>query len=235
MSTRNQGTYENPPDFSAETWNIVQFKEVESDGVMQWLLVGVLTMFFFERFLSFHHHDAPGGEGAMHTHGSHNHEMTWSGAVIGLSLHSLVAGVALAASVEYDAQEHPAAFAGLSTFLVIVLHKPFDSLTIGTLMAKGGWSSRSRHIVNGLFALAIPVGVAAFHVGVLQYASTDSPALPYALAFSAGTFLCIAMSDILPELQFHRHDRVTLTISLLLGLAVAWGVSILEIGHHHGG
>jgi len=44
VSTRNQGTYENPPDFSAETWNIVQFKEMESDGVLQWLFRPKLCM-----------------------------------------------------------------------------------------------------------------------------------------------------------------------------------------------
>jgi zinc and cadmium transporter len=49
-----------------------------------------------------------------------------------------------------------------------------------------------------------------------------------ALAFSAGTFLCISLSDLLPELQLHRHDRVKLSIALLLGLAVAWGSHRLE-------
>jgi zinc and cadmium transporter len=28
-----------------------------------------------------------------------------------------------------------------------------------------------------------------------------------ALAFSAGTFPCIALSDLLPELSFHSHQR----------------------------
>lgn len=211
------------------------------DGVIQWLLAGVLVMFFFERFFSFHHHDVPDDEGHIAEEdchngcdSSHDHKMTWGGAALGLSIHSMIAGVALAAAVQYDLEAHGAALAGLGIFLVIFLHKPFDSLTIGTLMAKGGWSPMSRHVVNGLFALAIPLGVAAFHLGILRHASPDSPALPYALAFSAGTFLCISMSDILPELQFHRHDRVKLTISLLLGLSVAWGIALLETGHQHG-
>jgi zinc and cadmium transporter len=40
------------------------------------------------------------------------------------------------------------------------------------------------------------------------------------LAFSAGTFLCIALSDLLPELQFHEHDRWKLSVALLAGLAL---------------
>ena len=49
-----------------------------------------------------------------------------------------------------------------------------------------------------------------------------------ALAFSAGTFLCISLSDVLPELQFHRHDRFKLSLALLLGIALSWGISIFE-------
>jgi zinc and cadmium transporter len=57
-----------------------------------------------------------------------------------------------------------------------------------------------------------------------------------ARAFSAGTFLCIAGSDLLPELQFHRHDRFALSLMLALGVGVAWGVGRLESrthGHDH--
>jgi hypothetical protein len=39
---------------------------------------------------------------------------------------------------------HGIAWAGLAVFLVVVLHKPFDSLTLGTLMAVGGRSVRHR-------------------------------------------------------------------------------------------
>jgi zinc and cadmium transporter len=49
-----------------------------------------------------------------------------------------------------------------------------------------------------------------------------------ALAFSAGTFLFIALSDLLPEVQFHRHDRVPLTLALVLGVAFMGGIAYLE-------
>ena len=87
--------------------------------------------------------------------------------MIGLTVHSLLAGVALAASVEAEAHsERVPLFAGLGTFLVILLHKPFDALTIGTLMAAGKRSRRTRHVVNVLFALAVPMGAVLFAVGV---------------------------------------------------------------------
>jgi hypothetical protein len=100
-------------------------------------------------------------------------------------------------------------------------------------MARGGWSLRWRHAVNGLFALAIPLGIALFYIG-LTSATAGSPLVSYALAFSAGTFLCISLSDLLPELQFHDHDRVKLSVALVLGLALAIAVGKLEgLVHRH--
>jgi zinc and cadmium transporter len=121
--------------------------------------------------------------------------------------------------------------AGFGTFLVILLHKPFDSMTIATLMAHGGWSLTWRHIINGLFSLAIPLGIAVFYFGLMGE-SGGGATLAKALAFAAGTFLCIALSDLLPELQFHDHDRGKLSAALLLGLALAWGISQLESTTH---
>ena len=53
------------------------------------------------------------------------------------------------------------------------------------------------------------------------------------LGFAAGAFVCIATSDLLPELQFHRHDRATLSAALVAGIALAWGTVYLEGGHDH--
>jgi zinc and cadmium transporter len=113
-------------------------------------------------------------------------------------------------------------------------------MTIGMLMARGGWSFAWRHTVNALFALAIPIGVLVFYFGLMTdthspEAATQRWYVACALAFSAGTFLCISLSDLLPELQFHQHDRVKLSAALLLGLAVAHVAARLETaaGHTH--
>ena len=216
--------------------------------VFLWVLGGFLTMFFIERFFCFHHHDVPAEHGG-HEHASErdhencphvrsdSHQLTWSGAAVGLTLHTVFAGIALAASVEAESHgSRTAALAGVGTFLVIFLHKPFDSMTIGTLMAMGGWSAFPRHVVNIIFALMIPAGVLLFHLG-FGHAHGESHVLAYALAFSAGTFMCIAMSDLLPELHFHDHDRGVLSVALLAGLAIALVIGMIEgqsHGHSHG-
>jgi zinc and cadmium transporter len=220
------------------------------DRTAWWLLGGFLMMFFIQRFFHFHHHDvpeeSPGGSADQHDHEpdpqDHHHQQTlagqsarhlsWGGAALGLTLHTLIDGVALGASVEVESRGGGSGLLGLGTFLVIILHKPFDAMAIGTLMASGGWSRFSRHLVNGLFALAIPAGVLLFHFGALQFSDSGQVFLGSALAFAAGTFVCIATSDLLPELQFHAHDRVKLSAALLAGLALAAAIGRFETSGH---
>jgi zinc and cadmium transporter len=220
------------------------------DVTMWWVVIGFLLMFFLERFFHFHHHDAPDDtEVDQHEHCHHDddydhdhahaqptaHAFSWGGAFIGLALHSAVDGIALAAAVAVE--EHNSIvpiLAGLGTFLAIFLHKPFDSLSIGTLMAAGGWSPRARHLVNVAYAAVLPLGVLLFMFGVDRAGHGYEAYLGRALGFAGGAFLCIATSDLLPELQFHSHDRTKLSVALLAGVAVAWAIGLVETrGHSH--
>ena len=203
--------------------------------VMLSAALGFLAMFFLERFASFHQHDVV-EECDAHDHDhahAHSHgvtPLTWSGAALGLSLHSLLEGVALASSISVASTLHPGVgLAGLGTFLVILLHKPFDAMTLTTLLRAGKSSARKLHLVNILFALIVPIGAAIF---LLKTGGGDPTFTAYALAFSAGSFLCIAGSDLLPELHFHSHDRVRLSLALVLGLGIAWGIGNLESMSH---
>ena len=72
-----------------------------------------------------------------------------------------------------------------------------------------------------------------FLIGASQVAHSNPHFLGGALAFCAGTFLCISCADLLPELQFHSHDRLRLSLGLLAGLGVAWLIGQAESGHEH--
>jgi len=211
-----------------------------------WLLAGFLFMFFVERVFHFHHHDAPADDLGNHDHGDdrphdghthvHAHQpqrLTWGAALAGLALHSALDGMALAASVRAESKEG-AAWAGVVVFLVIFLHKPFDSLTLGTLMAVAGRTPRLRHTVNALYATAVPLGAVLYNLAAEQISADPAHLTGSALAFAAGTFLCIATSDLLPELQFHSHDRLKLSIALLAGVSLAAIFAHFEeAGHSH--
>lgn len=226
------------------------------DRTAAWLLGGFLAMFFIQRFFHFHHHDVPETSsthadhleethraGASHDPDCRGHSLaeqsarrlSWTGAALGLMLHTVLDGVALGASVEASAHAGVQTWwLGLGTFLVIFLHKPFDALAIGTLMARSGGSKSLRHLINGLFALGIPIGVLLFNFGARQFTGPLDEFIGLALAFAAGTFLCIAASDLLPELQFHAHDRLKLSLALVIGLILAFFIGHFETtGHDH--
>ena len=202
-----------------------------------WLLAGFLVMFLLQRFLPFHHHDVAAGnpvEPCGHTHSLAERSarsLSWMGVAVGLSLHSIFDGLAIAAAVAADAQG-PGGLLGLGTALAVILHKPFGALAITTLMAASGSARSSRNFVNLAFALVTPLGAMLFYLGAGPWASAHPGWLGCALAFCAGTFLCIACADLLPELQFHRHDRVKLSLALLAGIGVAVLIGLFGASGH---
>lgn len=184
-----------------------------------------------------HHHDHD--HDATHSHASHGHEpptahkLSWVGIGFGLTVHTLIDGMALAASVQSEMSFGGTAwFVGVATFLAIALHKPLDAMSITTLMASSGWSRRSRMAANMAFAAMCPIGVLLFFA--VEHALTaNGTFLGAALAISAGVFLCISLSDLLPEIQFHHHDRLQLSLALLAGVLIAWGLLFIEPKHSH--
>lgn len=201
-----------------------------------WMLAGFLAMFFLQRFLPFHHHDV---DGAAHEgHCGHEHAepdevlmaqpLSWMGVAAGLSIHSLLDGLALAAAVVSVRHGHGVGLA-VGTAVAVILHKPFGAMAITTLIRASHTPRRWLHWVNLGFACITPIGAALFFVGAGHLAEAHPEWLGVALAFSAGTFLCIACADLLPELQFHSHDRLKLSVALLVGLAIAIGIG--RFGH----
>ena len=151
---------------------------------------------------------------------------------MGMAFHSLLGGVALAAAVAAGGSG-AGGLVGLGTALVIILHKPFDAMTVSTLMAASGCSRFSRHLLNSLFALATPLGAILFYAGASRFFGSNPAFLGGALAFCAGTFLCIACADLLPELQFHSHDRLKLSLALAAGLGVSILIGQIEASSHN--
>ncbi len=192
-----------------------------------------------------HGHDDHGHPGHGREHHTHDHVHThscdhdspsrglgWLGMLFGLGLHTMMDGVALAASVFAD--WHPNTFlglAGLGTFLAVALHKPLDAFAITSVMQRSGWPIGQRNFVNLLFSLACPLGAFLFYFGAKQLSGGDT-VLGWGLAVSAGFFICIALSDLLPEVSFHDHDRGKLTAALFAGVLLAVAIESLP-GHAH--
>ena len=221
------------------------------DRGIWWMVIGVVSMFLLMRMFHFHSHDVPDEQhdhdcdkahdhdhGHSHAH-RHNHghgqahELSWVGVFLGLSLHTMIDGLALGASVRADMDHGIGWMAGIGTFLAIALHKPLDAISITTLMKASGWSSRAMSVVNAAFALMCPIGALLFVFGLSQLEANQHVVIGCALTFSAGVFVCISLGDLLPEMEFHSHNRLKLTTLLLAGLATAYGIRYLEPDHAH--
>ncbi len=216
-------------------------------------LIGLTVMFLLIRLFHTHDHGVPltenevvteaaSGDDHQHVgcqHGHTHHDpndakgISWAGLFFGLLLHTLVDGVALASSVMADAA-HGAwlGLAGLGTFLAVLLHKPLDAFAITSVMNKQNWPKAAQNAANIAFSLACPVGALAFYFSATAFAPGSS-LLGWGLTISAGFFIGIALADLLPEVAFHDHDRVKLTVTFLLGIGIAVGIENLP-GHSHG-
>jgi zinc and cadmium transporter len=171
------------------------------------ILAGFLLIFVMERFVFVH---------ACEERDCDIHQMGIP-AFMGISLHSLLDGLALGAGLMLPQL-------GPVVLLAVIIHKMPDSISITSILLSAGWSRRKVAMLSLLFSLTTPVGalLAYFFFRAL---SPENVAI--AIGISAGTFLAIATADILP--QVHRiEERNPLTlVFLVLGLGMSWLGSLL--------
>ena len=185
-----------------------------------WLLFGIIFMVLLLRAFNFQQYEF--GD-------SHNHKTSLWGLVIGLGLHSITEGIALGISIRVAPDSGEEILKGLGIFLVIILHKPLDACSIIGMMRSSGFGRRACSLANILFALLCPLVMVLTYFSMQYFTPFDSKQIAgYVLAFTCGLFLCIALNDLLPEVQFHRHDRKKLTMIFLLGIFISYSLNYLE-------
>jgi zinc and cadmium transporter len=204
------------------------------DQAVWWLMIGLITMLLLLRLFHFHQHDFSDEEHHHHQREpTQAHRFSWLGIALGLGLHTLIDGVALGAALQSQAGQATGGLLGLGVFLAILLHKPLDAMSITTVMEAGGWTPAARRLANAAFALMCPLGALLFYFGVDLLGGNRELVVAGALAFSAGAFVCIALSDLLPEVHFHSHDRGKLTLAFLAGIGIAYAIGGLEPASAH--
>ena len=185
--------------------------EQGGEGMAMWVLGGYLLVHVLEHGITPHFHY---GE-ETHAVGGH-----WAGAMAltGLSLHSLMDGMALAAAVLTNSN------LGMLMFLGILIHRIPEGATISSIFLARGHGRTGALLASGTLAAAALVG--AFGQNVLRL-----PAGP-TLGLSAGLGLYVASSDLLPEVQ--KEAGWKSSISLLSGVGL-FLLSLWIAPHRHGG
>lgn len=157
-------------------------------GAGLFILGGYLAVHVAHHVLAPHFHF---GEETHHVSAS-----TGLSALVGLSIHSLFDGVAIASGFLHSDG------LGLLLFLAVLLHKLPEGLAIASVVMAGGRSGRAGLIASGILGLATVAGVLL--TGML------APLARHGLALAAGVTLYVAASNLVPEFQHKRRPILTL-------------------------
>jgi zinc and cadmium transporter len=141
---------------------------------------------------------------------------------LGMSAHTIVDGFALgAASVTPEL--------GLLVFLAILAHKIPNSFSLSAILLSEGYSRAKAVTMNAAFALMVPVGAGIYVL--LRQAIHVERFTSIALAASAGTFLHLSLSDILPDLHRRGESKWRLSAALVAGVALMAALTLLRDAH----
>lgn len=194
------------------------FEEAGSLKASIIVLVGFVAFFIFERFLGwFHHHHA---HPEAHPH-DHKQKTTGSLIVFGDTLHNLIDGLVIGAAFLVD----PAT--GIITTLAIAAHEiPQEIGDFGVLLSLG-MRRRNVLLVNIASALATVIAATAVYAlgGVFEGLE------PVLLALTAGMFIYIAASDLVPTIHNETSSRVAnlQTLIFIIGITL---VSLTIVSAH---
>lgn len=168
----------------------------EAGEMSQMAVIGVLAFFLIERFV--HHHQKHDGEG----------KQIVSLIVVGDSVHNFIDGVAIAASFLVSVP------LGITTTIAVAAHEIPQEIADFGLMLHQGVKKNKILLINFFSALTAMMGAVLTFVAQEQIEGF----LPAILGLTAGFFIYIAASDLIPEI--HNEDRKNVALAetiLLLG------------------
>lgn len=167
------------------------------------LLTGVLAFFLLEKLVLWRHcHD--GQDCKVHT------SSAASLVIIGDAFHAFVDGALIAAAVVTSIP------LGVTTALAVAAHEIPQEVGDFAILLRAGYSRSRAFTLNILSALGGLLGAV-----VMLLASQALPnALPYVLSFAAGSFLYVAMSDLIPDLHRGGFQEGPVKQLLLIGAGI---------------
>lgn len=162
--------------------------EISNDAgsVFLWTLVGIVTFYFIEQSLHWRHDHA-----IPHSDDKPQPKSYASMNLLGDGAHNFVDGVLIAGSFLADPM------LGMATTIAIVIHEIPQEISDIAILIHGGYEKKCAVLFNFLCACACIVG-AGLTLIVASYLTLSLHAL---LALTAGGFIYIATSDLIPLLR----------------------------------
>ncbi len=192
---------------------IPEATELAEDGANPLVatLLAMIAFFLLEWYLhGFHSHQEQ-------PHGHHLATPRYL-ILVGDGIHNFIDGVAIAASFAVSPE------LGVATTLAVAVHEvPQEIADLGILIA-GGYSRRRALMLNFLSALTAVLGAVVF----FTFAPGVRDQLPYFMAATAGMFIYIGGTDLIPQLHEHQRGGGGVTqFPFLLGVALIWALEAL--------
>ena len=178
-------------------------ESLPSTNALATLLAGVLTFFLLEKLVLWRHcHD--GHECEVHT------SSAASLVLVGDAFHTFVDGAIIAAAVLTSVP------LGITTALAVAAHEIPQEVGDVAILLRAGYSRSRALTLNILSGIGGVLGAL-----VMLLASQALPhALPYVLSFASGSFLYVAMSDLIPDLHQGKIEGGAVRQLLLISAGI---------------
>lgn len=137
-----------------------------------------------------------------------------------LSIHSMIAGVSLGLET---------AFLSVVVLLIALMaHKGSAAFALGVSLRQGEFSKKSHRQLIALFSTMVPIGVLlGMWFSFFFTGKTDSAFEAIFDGLAAGTFLYIALIDMLPEIFEKKSDQGIKLLLIMTGFAVMTAIAII--------
>ena len=186
-------------------------KDTSPLPILSTVLVGIVIFFLLEKLVVWRH---------CHVVECDVHGVAGSMILIGDALHNATDGLVIAASFLSSIP------IGIAAGISIIAHEIPQEVGDFAILLHGGYPKRRALLLNALSSLStVPVAILAYFALDIMRA-----AIPYVMAFSAASFLYIALTDLYPEL--HQKVGFGSAVRQFLLMLAGIGTMILLLQFH---
>jgi len=188
------------------------YEEMGDPTTVSFLIIGgILIFFILEKALHWHHHTMEHAEEHVHPIGKM--------VLMGDGVHNFIDGLMVATSYMVSIE------VGIATTIAVILHEiPQEIGNFGVLI-HAGYTPKKALWYNFLSALTAVAGAGA----ALLFGTVSEAFAVWLLPVTAGGFIYIALSDLIPEL--HKDDTkqgIVQVLAIVVGVACMTALLALE-------
>lgn len=184
------------------------------DSIALAVLAGFALFFILERVLHWHHCHKNGGDCPIHPFTYLN--------LIGDGLHNFIDGVVIVAAFSISVE------LGIATTIAVILHEIPQEISDFGVLIYGGFTKAKALLFNFLSGITAILGALCGFM-LINIAQGTMPLL---IGITAGGFIYISASDLIPEL--HKESKFGKSLIAFICFFVGVGLMfLLKIGHGH--